>query len=327
MANLDKMTKMLRRRSILIFIILLLSTNVVYSAPHYPTGNISGYITDVKNNIKNDNWFNNIDNTETLYLKSIIDFFYNKSEPSTSFRNTFDKVKNFDRGDLILGLFSSNNNKQWVITKEPRYATYSDYKAFVDKIIDKISTAKLMFTQNQMDGKAYFLKYNLGVVAGMSSAWNPRPDAQLQHKVMDSEMSLRYAFKTNQQGLRHALLTHYINELYEQKKETAGFIQFTNALCSPTSSIYRDYNSANFIETSPPDQIRGYCSGVLYYQPVTKTLRNLALFLFEMDQRELTVLCAQASLISWQNNLITTTNELLLFQLSSMYNLLQHFEK
>lgn len=323
------------RKAVSVAFLLLFFTGIAYGESHYPSpGNIPSYISQKKNSMSNAMWINNLN---VAYMKSLVQFFQRTgSTPSSIYSSAYNKIVQSDRGDLLLGLYFTTSNRNWVINKSASYASYSDYSSEVQNLVGIINKARLSLTSTSLNASAYTAKLWAGAMAGISEGWNPIPDAKLQHKTLDVESSLRYSFRMGQQSLRDATIREYLDEMVEQKKETSALMSFVVELCNPSSDIFFDGNgfdsmwsmwSSVSVSSAPPDMIKGYCSGILYYRPVTAALKEVARWIFETSQRETTVLCTQAAIQVWQSNQLTTLAEISLYQLNALYNLLQNFEK
>lgn len=310
---------------IIVFILfLLLNVNLSLGANYYPSGSIETGIQEKTKDFKADNWDSNIQNLN--YLRDLIHYFQRKGGDPISQQKL---LKRSSEGSLMLGYLFDTNGNQWFLNKNKRYGSYDDYKKTINELRDLIQNVKVSYSNGLFLGwdeyaKKYAIKLHMGVLAGISSGYLPRPDASLQHQYLSTEESLRYSFRIGQQALRTTIIENYIDELIEMRKESLGFLYFVKDLCKESSNIYStlDFSPAG----GSPDRISGKCWGTFYYQPITNNLMKLAQIIFELNQRELTLLCTQSAMLAWQLNQLTTITELLLYQTNALYNLLQNQE-
>lgn len=308
---------------VIILILLLLKVNVGMGN-YYPDGAIEIGIEKRVKNFKPENWDKRIEHIK--YLRDLVSYFKRSGGDPISGQKL---LRRSSEGSLMLGYLFDTNNQKWFLNKNKQYGSYSDYREEVNKLRELIRNVKVSYSKGilldwEEYAKRYTAKLHIGVLAGLSSGYLPRPDATLQHQYLSTEESLRYAFRIGQQTLRKSIIENYIDEIIEMRKESLGFLYFVKDLCNEGSSIYTtfDFTPAG----GSPDYITGRCWGTFYYRPIVNNLMKLAKITFELNQREITILCTQSAMLAWQINQLTTITELLLYQTNALYNLLQNQE-
>lgn len=267
---------------------------------------------------------------ELNYLKSLLNFYtFNTDTPPQGFKEAFKKASIISDADIYLGLYSSEDAKHWVINAGGKYAGYNDYQNYIRNLSEALSQTTLLYSDyaSGLDISKYKMKLLTAISAGISSGFIPKPDATTYHKGLSVEQSIKRAFRIKQQGLRQSVINQYQEEIFEQKRETKAFLQASHDVCSEFLSL-DNFNNAGLTE-----QFNGIVTfdkltvGSLFYKPVIQAIQIQTFKLLDNEFKRLSLMCYQIALLSWQVSLQTTSNELQLFQLNALYNLLQQNEK
>lgn len=235
-------------------------------------------------------------------------------------------------GDMMLGIYYRDQKRRWYIHRKGSYGVLEDYQAGVHALVNSlrsgiISLRYIMGAEEDLV-RNYAFKLHVGLFAGISSGWNPMPDAQKQVQNLSAEESLRYAFRVAQQGLRESILKHYLESLVIERIEFINFFKhfYENVCLINEEGVAFEGDDRLLGIGGIPDIIKAG-SGTLFYQPVTSVLSQIYDLLFEVNYRDLVMLCHQMQIQAMQLNKLFTLAELNLLMLSAQYNLLLNQEK
>ncbi|GEM_PF-4713506 len=234
-------------------------------------------------------------------------------------------MKQFIQIDIpALAMGKLMDSKWWA---ENGDATYDDYREEV-KTLYKILQKMDMTWANYGDYlggdviKDVMKAVEIGIMAGWSYGHPLEPDYKLQRGNIKPMARLIYAFRVKKAKEREAVLKAYRDVVISQRMEVAFLQKEYEKFCSDVA----DGGNVNITSGKSPDVVGGCCGGTFYYDRILDGLSQSTSEVVSEFMKAKQVNCLSiASQIEITKQMLTT-NELLLYLLSSNYSMLENQE-